>query len=146
MLWDIAAAGDSVAWNIGNFVLDGCGLTHAIAYLQGVGNVKEEAGPQYASTSGTRSSGRVANAGVATTQSRRMPKEDTDQINDDGRQTDPRTNIRAKVAKCSVLDAVSARLVGKQPKRSCKSDDALDGDCRDVGEHTRRDLDESYSE
>ena len=37
------------AWNIANFVLDGCGLTHAAADLHGVGNVGDEAGPLYAS-------------------------------------------------------------------------------------------------
>ena len=64
-------------------------------------------------TTGPGSSGRFANAGVATTPSRRMPKEDADQINDDSLQTDPRTNKRFKVAKWAVSKAASASLVGK---------------------------------
>ena len=70
-----------------------------------------------------------------------MQKEDADQINDEGRQTDPRTNKRAKVAKWAVSEAASARLVGQKPKRSCKSDDVLDGYRRDADERTRRELD-----
>ena len=146
MLGDIAAAGANAAWNIANFVLDGCGLTHAGANLQGVGNVEDGAGPLYASTTGPGSSGRFGNAGVATTQSRRMPKEDAEQINDEGRQTDSRTNKRSKVAKWAISEAASASLVGKKPKRSCKTNDVLDGDRRDVDERTRRVLDESDNE
>ena len=52
VLGNIAAAGANAAWNIANFVLDGCGLTHAGANLQGVGNVGDGAGPLYASTTG----------------------------------------------------------------------------------------------
>ena len=39
VLGDIAAAGATAAWNIANVVLDGCGLTHAGADLQGFGNL-----------------------------------------------------------------------------------------------------------
>ena len=77
-----------------------------------------------------------------TTQSRRLPKEDADQINKEGRNTDPRTNKRAKFAKWSVSEAAVARAVGKKPTRSFKSDDDLNGSRRDVDERTRRDLDE----
>ena len=140
---DIAAAGASASWNIANFVLDGCWVTHAGANLQGVGNVGDKAWPLYTSTTGPGSSGRFANAVVATTQSHRMPNNDADQINDEGRQTDPLTNKRAKVSKWAVSEAASASLVGKQLKRSCKSNDFLDGDRFDVDELTRRDLNES---
>ena len=75
---DIAAAGATAAWNIANVVLDGCRLTHAGADLQGFGNLGDRAGPLYASSTGPVSNGRVANAGVATTQSRSLPKEDAD--------------------------------------------------------------------
>ena len=78
--------------------MDRCRLTHAGANLQGFGNLGDGARPLYASSSGSVSSRRPPNAGVATTQSRRLPKEDADQINNDGRQT-AKTNKRAKVAK-----------------------------------------------
>ena len=146
MLGDIAAADANAAWNIANFVLDGCGLTYAGENLQGVGNVEDGAGPLYAFTTGPGISGRFANAGVAITQRRRMPKEDADQINDEGRQTDPRKNKRSKVAKWAVSEAASASFVGKKLKRSCKSNDVLDGDRRDVDERTRCNLDESDNE
>ena len=51
-----------------------------------------------------------------------------------------------KISTWAVLEAESARLVGKKPKRSCKSDDVVDGDRRDVDERTRRDLDKSDNE
>ena len=73
VLGDISAAGTSAAWKIVNFVLDGCGLTHAGSILQGVGNVGDGAGPLYVSSTGQGSSGRFTNAGVITTQSRCMP-------------------------------------------------------------------------
>ena len=146
VLSDIAAAGATAAWNIANVVLDGCRLTHAGADLQGFGNLKDRAGPLYASSSGPVSNGRFANAGVATTQSCRLPKEDADQIIKEGRNTDSRTNKRAKVAKWAVSEAAVARAAGKKPKRSCKFDDVLDGSRRDVDERTRRDLDESDDE
>ena len=142
----IAAAGANAAWNIANFVLDGCVLTNAEANLQAVGNVGDGAGPMYALTTGPGSSVRFANAGVASTQSRRMAKEDTDQINDEGRQTDSRTNKRSKVAKWAVSEVASASLVGKKPKRSCKSNDVLNADRREVDERTWRVLDESDNE
>ena len=146
MLGDIAAAGATAAWNIANVVLDGCGLTHAGADLQAFGNLGDRAGPLYASSSGPVSNGRFANAGVATTQSRRLPKEDADQINKEGRNTDSRTNKRAKVAKWSVSEAAVARADGKTTKRVSKSDDVFDGGRRDVDERTRRDLDDSDDE
>ena len=99
LLGDITAAGATAAWKIANVVLDVCGLTHAGADLQGFGTLGEGAGPLYASSSGPVSNGRSANAGVATTQSRRLPKEGADQIKEGDRQTDPRTNQRVKVAK-----------------------------------------------
>ena len=89
----------TAAWNIANYVMDGCGLTHAKANLQGFGNLGDRAWPLYPSSFDPVSSRRPANAGVATTQYRRLPKEDADQINKGSRQTNPRTNKRAKVAK-----------------------------------------------
>ena len=146
VLGEIAAAGANAAWNIANFVLDGCRLSHAETDLQGFGNLEDGAGPQNASSSGPVSNGRFANAGVATTQSRHLPKEDADQINKEGRNTDSRTNKRAKVAKWSVSEAAVARAFGKKPKRSFKSDDVFDGSRRDLDKRTRRDLDESDDE
>ena len=144
VLGDISAAGATAACNIANFVLDGCGLTHAGADLQGFVNLGDGAWPLYASSSGgPGSNGRLTNAGVATMQSRRLPKEDADQINKENRKTDSRTNKRAKVAKWSVSEAAVARAAEKKPMRSCKSDDVLAGSRRDVDESTRRDLDES---
>ena len=99
VLGDIAAAGATAPWNIANVVLDGYGLTHAGADLQGFGNFGDKAGPLYATSSGPVSTGRFADARVANTQSRRLPKEDADQINKEGRNTDSRTNKRVKVAK-----------------------------------------------
>ena len=146
VLGDIAAAGATAASNIANVVLNGCGLTHAGADMQGFGNLGDRAKPLYSSSSGPVSNRRFANAGVATTQSRRLPKKDADQINKEGRNTDSRTNKRAKVAKWSVSEAAVARGVDKKPKRSFKSDDDLDGSRRDVDERTRRDLDEADDE
>ena len=88
MLKNIAAAGASAAWNIANFVLDGCKLTYVKANLEKVGNVGDGVGPMYASTTGPCSSGRLSSGGVATTQSRCLFNKDADQINDDCRQTD----------------------------------------------------------
>ena len=98
VLGDIAAAGVTAALNIANFVLDGCGLTHAGADLQGYGNLGDGAGPLYASNLGHIFNGRSANSGVAPTQSRRLHKENADQVKEGDLQTDPRTNKRAKVA------------------------------------------------
>ena len=50
VLGDIAAAGATAAWNIANFVLDKCRLSHAGADLQGFGNLGDGAGPLYASS------------------------------------------------------------------------------------------------
>ena len=146
VLGDIAAAGATAAWNIANFVLDGCRLSHAGADLQGFGNLGDGAVPLYASSSGPVSNGHFANAGVATTQSSRLPKADADQINKEGRNTDSRTNKRATVAKWSVSEAAVARAAGEKPKRSFKSDDVLDGSRRDLDERTRRVLDKSDDE
>ena len=146
VLGDIAAAGATAAWNIANFVLDGCGLTHAGADLQGSGNFGDGAGPLYASNSGPVSNGRPTNARVASTQSRRLPKENADQVKEGDRQTDPRTTKRAKVAKWMISEAAAARVIGKKLKRVSKSDDVLDG-CRcDMEERTRRNLNESDNE
>ena len=70
---------------------------HAGANLQGFGNFGDGAGPLYSSSSGPVSSRRLANAEVATTQSRRLPKEDADQINIESDQTDSRTNKRKRL-------------------------------------------------
>ena len=78
---DISAAGATSVWNIANFVMDRCGLTHAGASLQRFGNLVDGTGPLYASSFDPVSSSRPPNAGVATTQSRRLPKKDVDQIN-----------------------------------------------------------------
>ena len=135
MLGDIAAAGATAAWNIANLALDGCRLSHAGADIQGFGNLGDGAGPLYASSSGPVSNGRFANAGVATTQSRRLPQEDANQTNKEGRNTDSRTNKRSKVAKWSVLEAAVARAAGKLMRVS-KSDDVFDACRRDVDERT----------
>ena len=105
VLGDIAATGATAAWNIANFVVDGCGFNYAGADLQGFYNIADGAGPLYASNSGPVSNGRLAHAGVATTQSRRLPKENAEQIKEGDRQSDPRTNIRATVAKWTVSEA-----------------------------------------
>ena len=141
VLGDLTAAGATAAWNIANVVLDKCGLTHAGADLQGFKNLEDGAGPLYASISGPVSNGRLANAGVATTQSCGVPKENVDQIKE-GRQTDPRTNKCAKVAKWAVSVAAAARADGNKTKRVSKSDAVIDGGLCDVDERTRRDLDE----
>ena len=126
--------------------MDGCGLTHAGANLQGFGNLGDGTGALYASSSGPVSSRRPSNAGVASTQCRRLSKEDADQINKEGRQTDPRTNKRDKVAKWAISEAATARADGKKTKRVSKSDDVLAGGRGDVDERTRRDLDKSDDE
>ena len=79
-------------------------------------NQNDGAGPLFASNSGPVSYGRLANAGVATTQSCGLPKEKADQINE-GSQTYPRTNKRAKVAKWAASEAAAARADGKKTKR-----------------------------
>ena len=143
---DIAAAGVVAAWNIANYVMDGCWLTHAGANLQRFGDFWDGAKPLYASFSGPVSSRRPSNAGVATTQNRRLPKEDADQIKNNGRQTDLRTNKLAKVAKWAVSEAEAACADGITTKRVSKSGDVFDGGRRDVDERTRRDLDDSDNE
>ena len=87
------------------------------------------------------STGRPAYAGGASKQSRRLPKEDADQIKteESGHSSDPRTKERAKVAKWGVSKAAAARVSGKKLKRVRKSDDVLDGCRHDVDESTRRD-------
>ena len=45
VLGNIAAAGDTAAWNIANLAIDGCGLTHAGADLQGFGYLGHGARP-----------------------------------------------------------------------------------------------------
>ena len=124
VLGDLTAAGVTAAWKIANVVLGGCGLNHAGADLQGFRNLGEGAKPLYASNSDPISNKRFANAGVATTQSCCLLKENADQIKEDDRQTDPRTNKRTKVAKWTVSEAVAARATGKL-KRVSNSDDVL---------------------
>ena len=143
---EIAAAGATAAWNIANYVMDKCWLTHAGANLQGFGKLGDGAGPLYALFSGPVSSKRPPNAGVATTQSRRLPKEDADQINKDGRQTDPRTKKRAMVAKWAVSEAAFAPVDGKTTKLVFKFEDVFHGNRRDVDERTRRDVYDSENE
>ena len=74
MLANITAAGATAAWNIANFVLHGCKLTHAEADLHRVGNLGNEAGIMHALNSGPVFNGGPANAEVATTQSFHSPK------------------------------------------------------------------------
>ena len=74
VLGDLTAAGATAAWTIANVVLSGCGLNHAGADLQGFGNLGDGAKPLYASNSDPGSNKRLANAGVATTQSCCLPK------------------------------------------------------------------------
>ena len=146
VLGDISAAGATAAWNIANIVLDGCGLTHAGADLQGFGNLGDGAGPLYALNSGLVSNKRFANARVANTQNRRLSKENANQVKEGDCQTDPRTNKRAKVAKWTVSEAAAVRATGKKLKRVSKYDNVFDGCRRDVDERSRRDLDESDDE
>ena len=110
VLGHIAAAGATAAHNIANFLLDGCGLTRAGADLQGLGNLGSGDGPIHVveRTSLPVSTGRPAYAGGASKQSRRLPKEDADQIKkaERGHSSDPRTKERAKVAKWAVSPRV----------------------------------------
>ena len=139
----IAAAGATAAWNIANFVLDGCGSTHARADLLRFGNIGKEAWFLYASASNPVSSGRTANAGIATRQNQHLPKVDSDQINTKGPQTDPGTNKCAKVAKRAVSEAAAARATGTKHKSVCKFDDVFKGGRRDVNERTRHEFHKS---
>ena len=138
----IAAAGASAAWNIANFVLDGCGLTHAEVDLQGFGNLGNGAKPLYASNSGPVFNGRPANAEVARTQSRRLRKENADNVKEGDPLTNPWTNKRA-VVKWTVSKAAAARFATKKLKRVSNCDDMLEGCRRDVNKRTRRNLDKS---
>ena len=142
MFADIAAAGAFAAWNSANYVIDGCRLIQAGANLQGFGILGDGSGPLNASSSIPVSNRFPPNAGSATTQSRRLPKEDADQINKDGRQTDPRTTKRAKLAKWAVSEVAAARADGKTTKRVSKSNDVFDGGRSDEDERTRCDLDD----
>ena len=85
VLGDLTAAGAIAAWKISNVVLGGCELTNAGADLQGFGNLGDGAKPLYASNSGPVSNGRLAIAGVATTQSCDLPKENATQVKEDDR-------------------------------------------------------------
>ena len=141
----IAATGASAAWNIANFMQDGCRLTYAGANLQWVGNVEDGAGPLYASNSGPVFNGRPANDKIATTQIYCLLKENANQIKEGYRQTVYRKNKRAEVAKWTVSETAAARATGKL-KRVTNSDDVLGGCCCYVAERTRRDLDKSDDE
>ena len=133
VLEDIAAAGVTAVHRFANFVLDECKLTHAEADLQKFGNFEIGAVPLYASTSDPGSSGRLANAEVASTQRRRLFISNTDKINKKrGRPNDPRTNKPAKVAKWAVSEASASRAAGNKPIRVPKSNDVLDNGRRDV--------------
>ena len=140
-LGDITATGGNKALNIANFVLDGCGLTHAGADLQGLGNLGNGAGSLYASFSGLVTLEHLLNARLAITQSRRLPKIDANQINKENRKTDPRTNKRVKVDKLTISEAAPTYVTEEKLKRVSKFDDVLDGCRRDVNMRTRRDLD-----
>ena len=74
VLEEIAATGASAAYNFANFVLDGCELTHAKAYLKKVENIGDGVGFVYAFKTKSSSRGRFANAKDATPQSCRMFK------------------------------------------------------------------------
>ena len=99
VLGDIIAAGAIAAWKIANYVMDGCGLSHAGANLQEFGNFGDNAGLLYGSNSGPVFNGRATNAGLATTQSWRLPKENGHQIKEGDRQYDFPTNTRVTVVK-----------------------------------------------
>ena len=101
LLKDIAAVGANAVHNVANYFLDECGLAHAGENLQGIGNLGDGAGPDYASAFGPVLSKRTAHAGSAITQRRRRPKDDSQSVGEEEGdcQTDPRTNKRAKVAK-----------------------------------------------
>ena len=143
VIGDLTAAGATAARKIANVVLGR--FTHAGDNLQEFGNLGDGAGPLYASNSGSISNGRLANAGVATTQSCCLHKENSHQIKEGDHQTDPRANKRATVAKWTVSEPAAARATGKL-KRVSKFDDVLDACRRDVDERTRRDLDKSDDE
>ena len=143
---DIAAAGGTSAWNIADFVMDGCKLIYAGANLQRSGTLEDGTKPLFASSSEPASSRRFADAEVATTLRHRLPKEDADRFNKEGRQIDPRTNKRAGIAKWAVSETAAARADGNKTKRVSKHDDVLDSYRRDVDECTWRDLDDSDDE
>ena len=145
VLGDLTSAGATAAWKIDNVVLGRFGLTHAEADLQGFGNLGDKAGTLYSLNSGLISNGRLANAGVATTQSCTLPNDNADLIKEGDCQTDPRTNKCPMVAKWTVSEAAATRATGKT-KRVSKFDDVLDGRRRDEDERTRRDLDEFNDE
>ena len=65
-----------------------------------------------------------------------------DQFNKEGRQADPRTNKRVKVAKWAVSNAATALADDKKTKPVSKSDNVFDGWRREVDERTRRDFDD----
>ena len=95
----IAAAGKTSAWNIANFVIDGCKLTYCKLNLQIFANCGNKTGPLYESFFDSVSSISLANPGVASSQRRRLPKEGADKINKDSRQTDFRSKKRVEGAK-----------------------------------------------
>ena len=96
----------------------------------------------YALFSDTVKNGRPANAWVAITDCRRLPKEDGEQLKKCDFQPDSRTNKRVKVDKWAVSEAAAGCVTGKL-KRLFKFNEMLNGCRRDVDERTRRDLDES---
>ena len=118
MVKDIAAAGFTAAWNIANFVLDECGLTHAGADLQQFGNFGDKAGPLFALNFGSVSSKLSANARVATTLSHRLFNNNADQINTKGRQFNPWTNKLVTIAKETVSEDAVACAIKKANMRS----------------------------
>ena len=142
---DFAAPGGLSVLNIANFVINECGLTHAEANLQGFGNLKNRAGPLYASSFGPFSCRRLANAGVATTQSCRLPKEDANQLTNRA--------VTPIFGRINALKLTNGRFQKLQPpsltdrrKRLSISDDLNYGGRRDLDERTRRDLDDSDDE
>ena len=85
--------------------------------MQGFGNFGDRARLLYALNPDLVSNGRPAHTGVEITQSCCLPIENANRIKEENRQTNPRKNKRAKVAKSTVLEAAAARATGKKFKR-----------------------------
>ena len=97
----------------------------------------------HASNSGPVCDGRPTIAGVASTLSLRLFKENADHVKEGDPQTDLWTKQSVKVAKWTVSEAAAARVTGKKLKRVFKSKDVLDGCRRYEDEGTRHNLYES---
>ena len=101
LLGDIASVGVNAVNNVAHYLLNGCVLAHAGVNLQGFGNLRDEAGTDYASASGPVLRKRTAHAGSAITQRGRRPKEErqSEEEKEGDSRVDPRRNKRVKVAK-----------------------------------------------